>query len=448
MIKAAEKGCLLYKTNIKDAYKIVPAKIEDLRLQGFALLGKYFVETRMIFGAVTAVCNYDIVGSVPYMLAQIESGIPSSLVCRAVDDVPAISPAGSEWGEKFSSTYKRICRELNIQLADDCSEFNKAFTGSTYGKIIGKWLHTETMSWKLDDEKRLATLRAVREAFFARSITTKELQSLNGRINDIATMFFMLKVFRYELNKALSAKLESSETDSALPHAAKEELNLWAGFLDDDNPWHKISPPQHAPPLCPIVFTSDAAGCPTNCSSRGKLGVACIGTNSNGSVIFAQRMWWENQFIRVSKDEKGVRYGDKTTTLETMGLLLPFLAIPSSLVNKHIVLRVDNLGTFYGLSNHSCSGDKAASVLIKAITLLGALLGSAIHVVHLRRRSDWEAEMVDDMSRERTTDEYQRLMLERFSYLDEPSVLITWMKNPMPNWDLATQIIRIVKLKI
>ncbi len=176
--------------------------------------------------------------------------------------------------------------------------------------------------------------------------------------------------------------------------------------------------------------------------------MACIGTSSNGSVIFAQRMWWDNHFIRASKDEKGVRYGDKTTTLETMGLVLPFLAIPTSLMNKHIVLRVDNMGTVYGLYNHSCSGDKAASVLIKAISLLGALLGSAIHVEHLPRRSDWEAEMVDDMSRERTTDKYQRMMLERFSGLDEPTVLKKWMKNPMPNWDLASEIISIVKSKI
>ena len=294
----------------------------------------------------------------------------------------AVSSANISWGERFSSNYKRICRELNIQLADDCGEFNKAFTGSTYGKILVKWFDTKTMCWKLDDDKRLATLRAVREAFFAKSVTTKELQSLNGRINDIATMYPMLKVFRYELNKALSAKLESGEADSALPHEAKEELNFWAGFLEDQNPWHKISPPQHASPLCPVVFTSDAAGCPTNCSSRGKLGVTCIGTSGIGSVIFAQRMWWDNHFIRASKDEKGVRYGDKTTTLETMGLLLPFLAIPTRLVNKHIVLRVDNMGTVYGLYNHSCSGDKAASVLIKAITLLGAMLGSAIHIDH------------------------------------------------------------------
>ncbi len=115
--------------------------------------------------------------------------------------------------------------------------------------------------------------------------------------------------------------------------------------------------------------------------------------------------------------------------METMGLLLPFLAIPSHLVNKHIVLRVDNLGTVYGLSNHSCAGDKAALVLIKSINLLGALLGSAIHVGHLLRRSDWEARVVDDMSREKATDEYQRIMLARFSHPDEPSILKAWMKN-------------------
>jgi len=61
----------------------------------------------MIFGAVTAVCNYDIVGSVPYMLAQIESGIPNSLVCRAVDDVPAISPANSDWARNFQAPTSR-----------------------------------------------------------------------------------------------------------------------------------------------------------------------------------------------------------------------------------------------------------------------------------------------------------------------------------------------------
>jgi hypothetical protein len=47
------------KIDKKDAYKLVPAPIEDLRLQGFSLLGKYFVETQQIFGSQKAVKNFD-----------------------------------------------------------------------------------------------------------------------------------------------------------------------------------------------------------------------------------------------------------------------------------------------------------------------------------------------------------------------------------------------------
>jgi hypothetical protein len=31
--------------------------VKDLRLQGFSWLGKFFVETRQVFGAKTSVCN-------------------------------------------------------------------------------------------------------------------------------------------------------------------------------------------------------------------------------------------------------------------------------------------------------------------------------------------------------------------------------------------------------
>ncbi len=55
----------------------------------------------------------------------------------------------------------------------------------------------------------------------------------------------------------------------------------------------------------------------------------------------ATRIWWKKSFIKEKQDEKDVRFGDKTTTLEAVGLLLPFLTNPKMLVNKHIVLKVD-----------------------------------------------------------------------------------------------------------
>ena len=40
---------IMSKMDLISAYKQVPSKITDLRLQGFSWLGKYFVETRQIF---------------------------------------------------------------------------------------------------------------------------------------------------------------------------------------------------------------------------------------------------------------------------------------------------------------------------------------------------------------------------------------------------------------
>ena len=49
-LKAAGKDAVFSKFDIQDAYKLIPAKTEDYRLQGFSWLGNYFVETRLSFG--------------------------------------------------------------------------------------------------------------------------------------------------------------------------------------------------------------------------------------------------------------------------------------------------------------------------------------------------------------------------------------------------------------
>ena len=51
-LKDAGGGAVFSKFDICDAYKLMLAKVEDYRLQGFFWLGRYFVETRQPFGGV------------------------------------------------------------------------------------------------------------------------------------------------------------------------------------------------------------------------------------------------------------------------------------------------------------------------------------------------------------------------------------------------------------
>jgi hypothetical protein len=70
------------------------------------------------------------------------------------------------------------------------------------------------------------------------------------------------------------------------------------------------------------------------------------------------------------------------------------------------------MGVVYGWENKK-SKDKCASMLIKALHIIEAYLGSHIHLVHVPRISNWEGEVADNLSRERTTGFLEKQMLNR-----------------------------------
>jgi hypothetical protein len=114
------------------------------------------------------------------------------------------------------------------------------------------------------------------------------------------------------------------------------------------------------------------------------------------------------------------------------------------LVNKHIVLRVDNMACIYAFENRNCSGDKSASILLQSLHVIGAALGSKIYEEHAERRSDWTAEMADNLSKEETTTEIDHLTLNRFGGTREIGPFSEWMLRPKPNWALSERLVEYV----
>jgi hypothetical protein len=146
MIHDVGKNAVMSKIDIRDAYKLFPAPIADLRLQGFALLGKYFVETQQIFGSQKVVENFDRLGNTIQRISVIESGRNPSWVPRKLDDVICISPANSSCCKNFSDTFRTNCSTMKIPLATTFPKFEKAFYCSKYGKILGIFFDTTTLS--------------------------------------------------------------------------------------------------------------------------------------------------------------------------------------------------------------------------------------------------------------------------------------------------------------
>jgi hypothetical protein len=139
----AGKNAKMAKFDMKEAYKNIPCKICDFRLQGFEWLGKFFVETRQIFGARTSVANYDIVAKTILDITVIESDISPKYVERQLDDVPIAFPVNNDAAERFVKTYEDVCTDCGIKLADQCPLIDKAFGLTTKGKVLGIWFDSK-----------------------------------------------------------------------------------------------------------------------------------------------------------------------------------------------------------------------------------------------------------------------------------------------------------------
>jgi hypothetical protein len=69
-------GARMWKFDMVDAYKTIPAAQQDLRLQGFTWLGKFFIELKKVFGSKEAVSAFDRLNNTLVSLAAIQSHLP------------------------------------------------------------------------------------------------------------------------------------------------------------------------------------------------------------------------------------------------------------------------------------------------------------------------------------------------------------------------------------
>jgi hypothetical protein len=432
------------KYDLVDAYKNVPVKLYNIRLQGFSWLSKFFVETRQIFGAKTAVPNYAIFGNTLLTLANAKTKIPKRYLHKALDDVPVISPLCKDWCLTFHNAYTNLCKSLNVKLAEPCPKNEKAFVNAKFGKVLGFFFDSSLMAWKLPDDKRKKYLNIAIDMLENGSSDLLQMQTLMGCLNHAGMFAPFLRGMKFNLNKTLGFLQTTTKKLVCLPEPCKFELRVWANFLADTD-WHPLGGLHYSPPLFCKSFSSDAAGCQSPNFCNEKVGCGNIGFDEDGKILFANQFFWPSSFVNSATDKFEKRLGSKTTTLEFIGLIVPFLLMPEKLMRQYIIVNVDNSGCFFGWINRHVAGDEMASIFVRALHLIACYLECDIHVSHMPRLSTWEASVVDRLSREKTTTAQDRKLLNSFHNRDLPQCLVKWMENPTEDWNLSLSLLEHVK---
>jgi hypothetical protein len=438
------KGAIISKMDMRDAFKLVPSKPEDYRLQGFRWLNRYFIDTQQIFGSTPSVANFDRVAETVLDIVLAETGVPRQNVHRTLDDVVCVAQPESGWCQVFSRTYRDICGELNIPLADDCPKKEKAFTNETMGTVLGVQFRSDNLQWRLSDQKISGLLNGIHLMCTCGHADLKQTERLVGKLNNFGQMMPLLSTFRRPMNEFLSKFAEDYEILLPVPEEFLRDLKVWYSVIKFSSTWLPIPREQTSPELGALYFTSDAAG---GIGNEEWAGVASLGHYEEKAFWFMCRGQWP-EAIYWMHDEKGSSFASKMTTLELVGLFLPLLTIPEVLRGKNVVLGVDNVSVVFAWENGSVAGDLHASVLVRALHIVSIYLECRLFVEHVPRLSSLSSHMADCLTRQSTaTADVWAAVVGASSY-DPPECLWSWLRSPSVDWDLGLAIVNDLKARM
>ena len=194
-----------------------------------------------------------------------------------------------------------------------------------------------------------------------------------------------------------------------------------------------------------ILVTVAAAGAALKTNQNLVIGVGCVGYRDPFDLDFeyAAHCVWPRKFVETMKDQTGKSFGNKTTLLEALGVVLPIYHNFHRLRGKHVVSRVDNVAVMWAWKNGRSRMDQYTSVIVFALHYLVCAMPCHLYVQHLPRLSTEAAEVADYLSRQDAKGLETMFDLSKFLNIREdwPPSLLNWMNNPVIDWDLGKKLL-------
>jgi hypothetical protein len=443
----------MWKFDMVDAYKTVPAAQQDLHLQGFSWLGKFFIELKKVFGSKEAVSAFDRLNNTLVTLAALQARLPPHNIHRTLDDVPIVTPAQSLSGPVFADAYQGICAHIGADLAPQCPHLEKAFCDSPRGTVLGIQFDTMSMQWSISKEKEARIMDRIRNFLSDQPTSLLELQKLIGTLNDIGQMCPFLRGFRQPLHMLLVSFKEDTDILLPIPQEVKDDLHIWATAINSAARGMPIPrrPSPHLPSA--LCFASDASGAQFNKHQgrfipipySGDRGAVSINAIEDDQVWFFASIVFPREFLLEKRDSADHAFGCKSSTLEAVGLILPFLCCPQILIGREVTLLTDNEALVFGWDKKRVPHDNSASIFLRSLHIISAYLGTSVEIRHLPRMSTPSAELTDALSRSSTTKDCHREAVSLAPPSTIPPMISDWFQNPREDWNLPMALLQYVQ---
>ena len=217
------KGCLMAKTDIDNAFRLVPIHPLDHDLLGFSFNNNFYYDTCLPMGSSSSCFIFECFSSGLQWIAQERLGIQHMV--HILDDFLILGPANSSVCQLNLQRFLQLCSSLGVPI-----KLEKTESARQVITFMGLELDSSVMEARLPADK-LEKLRTILDKYCkSRKIKLKDLQSLLGLLNFCCNVVLPGRAFLRRLTD-LTKKVSCPSHRITLNKESRRDIVAWQTFI-------------------------------------------------------------------------------------------------------------------------------------------------------------------------------------------------------------------------
>ena len=217
-------GCLMCKTDIEAAYRILPLHRLDHELIGFKWQSKYYYDTCLTMGLRSAAAIFTRFSSGLKWIAQNKLGI--SFILHILDDFLILGPSGSNACRDHLQSFLSLCEKLGVPIKVD-----KTVDPCTCLTFMGLELDSISIEARLPHDKLERVRHLLRAYQKCRKVKLQASQSILGLLSFCCAVVRPGRCFLRRLVD-LTKGVSRPNHRVTLNKAARKDLSAWLIFVE------------------------------------------------------------------------------------------------------------------------------------------------------------------------------------------------------------------------
>jgi len=226
-IRSLGPHCLMAKTDIDSAFRLIPIHPSDYELLGFMWDDNFFFDRCLPMGASSSCAIFESFSSALEWIA--ESKLKIQNIVHMLDDFLFLGPPHASICQRSLDLFVDTCALIGVPIKQE-----KTVNATTCIQFLGIILDSHKMEARLPEDKVLKLRTALASCYKKRTLMLRDLQSLLGLLNFACKVIIPGRAFMQRLYR-LSSGVSHPRHHVTLNQEARRDLAAWKMFIDHFN---------------------------------------------------------------------------------------------------------------------------------------------------------------------------------------------------------------------